>query len=139
MSPNFFLRLNISFFFVLGLLRLIFNKSLIKYVLNTKAATTILLSYIIGIFMLVQALYSYIGLRSKDKLIKKKIFNINILLISAVIITYSHYVIKQNTQYNLILVSLLMFILISNYIALKIFRKDPYNIRYNQSFVIFVQ
>ena len=34
--------------------------------------------------MLVQALYSYIGLRSKDKLIKKKDFNINILLLMCI-------------------------------------------------------
>lgn len=139
MSPNFFLRLNISFFSVLGLLLLIYNSQIIKTTFNTNSQSSKTMMSIIGIFMLNQALYSYIALRTRDKLIKKKIFNVNILLISALIIAYSYYVIKMKGQHNPMLTILLMLILIANYIALKIFRKDPYNILYNKSFVIFVQ
>ena len=139
MSPNFLLRLNISFFSVLGLLLLIYNSQIIKTTFNTNSNSSKTMLSIIGIFMLNQALYSYIALRTRDKLIKKKIFNVNILLISALIIAYSYYVIKMKGQHNPMLTILLILILIANYIALKIFRKDPYNILYNQSFVIFVQ
>ena len=95
--------------------------------------------YMIAIFMISQALYSYIALRTRDKLIKKKICNVNILLLSALLVTYSYYVIVMGGKHNAIVTILLMFILIANYIALKIFRKDPDNMLYNQNFVIFVQ
>ena len=139
MSPNFFLRLNISFFFVVGLLLLIFNKYIIKTTFNTTTQNVQILMYMIAIFMISQALYSYIGLRTRDKLIKKKIFNVNILLLSALLVAYSYYVIVMGYRHNIMVTVLLMFILVANYIALKIFRKNPDNMLHNQNFVIFVQ
>lgn len=139
MSPNFFLRLNISFFSVVGLLLLIFNKYIIKNTFNTATQNVQILMYMIAIFMISQALYSYIGLRTRDKLIKKKMFNVNILLLSALLVAYSYYVIVMGYRHNIMVTVLLMFILVTNYIALKIFRKNPDNILYNQNFVIFVQ
>ncbi len=136
MSPNFFLRLNISFFSVIGLLLLIFNKYIIKTTFNTTTKNAQILMYMIAIFMISQALYSYIALRTRDKLIKKKIFNVNILLLSALLVIYSYYVIVMDGKHNMMVTILLMFILIANYIALKIFRK---NLLYNQNFVIFIQ
>jgi len=133
MSPNFFLRLNISFFSVIGLLLLIFNKYIIKTTFNTTTKNSQILMYMIAIFMISQALYSYIALRTRDKLIKKKIFNVNILLLSALLVIYSYYVIVMDGKHNMMVTILLMFILIANYIALKIFRKNLYN----QNFVIF--
>ena len=133
MSPNFFLRLNISFFSVVGLLLLIFNKYIIKTTFNTTTKNAQILMYMIAIFMISQALYSYIALRTRDKLIKKKIFNVNILLLSALLVIYSYYVIVMDGKHNMMVTILLMFILIANYIALKIFRKNLYN----QNFVIF--
>ncbi len=135
MSPNFFLRLNISFFSVIGLLLLIFNKYIIKTTFNTTTKNAQILMYMIAIFMISQALYSYIALRTRDKLIKKKIFNVNILLLSALLVIYSYYVIVMDGKHNMMVTILLMFILIANYIALKIFRKNLYN----QNFVIFIQ
>lgn len=137
MSPNFFLRLNINFYLVIGLILLIFTSHIVKssFMPNNKHITIML--YMISMFMLNQALYSYIALRSKDKLLKKKIFNINIILLSSLMIVYSYYVIIMKHKHNILITILLMFALISNYIAIKIFRKET-NILHNQNFVIFI-
>jgi hypothetical protein len=91
----------------------------------------------ISVFMISQALHSYIALRSKDKLLKKKIFNVNILLLCSLYIIYSYFVIKMKNKHNNIITLLMMFGILSNYIALKIFRKEV-NVLHNKNFVIFI-
>ena len=137
MSPNFFLRLNINFYLVLGFIILFFTKNVSKALFMTTNKYTIIMLYMISTFMISQALYSYIALRSKDKLLKKKIFNVNILLLCSLLVIYSYFVIIMKHKHNNIITLLLMLGILSNYIALKIFRKEM-NPLHNQNFVIFI-
>lgn len=137
MSPNFFLRLNINFYLVLGFIILFLTTHVSKSLFMTSNKYTIIMLYMISMFMLSQALYSYIALRSKDKLLKKKIFNVNILLLCALLVIYSYYIIIMKHKHNNIITLLLMFGILSNYSALKIFRKVS-NPSHNQNFVIFI-
>lgn len=137
MSPNFFLRLNINFYLVLGFIILFLTTQVSKAIFMTSNKYTTIMLYMISVFMISQALHSYIALRSKDKLLKKKMFNVNILLLCSLYIIYSYFVIKMKNKHNNIITLLMMFGILSNYIALKIFRKEI-NILHNKNFVIFI-
>lgn len=137
MSPNFFLRLNINFYLVLGFIILFLTQNVSKTLFMTSNKYTIIMLYMISVFMMCQALYSYIALRSKDKLLKKKLFNVNILLLCALLLVYSYFVIIMKHKHNNIITLLLMFGILSNYIAIKIFRKVS-NPSHNHNFVIFI-
>ena len=137
MSPNFFLRLNINFYLVLGFIILFLTTQVSKAIFMTSNKYTKIMLYMISVFMISQALHSYIALRSKDKLLKKKMFNVNILLLCSLYIIYSYFVIKMKNKHNNIITLLMMFGILSNYIALKIFRKEV-NVLHNKNFVIFI-
>lgn len=109
LTPNLIIKLVSSFFLVFGILGVIFFNNFNK---------------LLGLIMI---LYSFINLkglqRKGDKKYKLNLLKINIVLLSAILIAYSVYLINKNiVDCKILVIPILTLIIIANYISIRIYK-----------------